>query len=195
MNQPSLKAVAISLDSLKSFTSSALEEYEACTPEDPPGCFAVLVGSVEGDVAIVADLEFATNARAVEQVALEEFSTTVAPCFGAAYKNPRRGFWCSSRDLLRIHRRADELDLEILGSIHLHPDWHRIGPLAERGLCISEIPTPMDEYMFRNTGYAVNMICYMESTGGTVSTAIAAWTPPSDTNSPCNHLPVRFLVS
>lgn len=193
---PDPNTVLISLDLIKSFTTEALSAYEACTPEEPPSCFAILVGRQEGDVAVVAELESAANARAVERVAVEEFSTVIAPCFGTAYENPHRGFWCDSRDLLRIYRRAEARDLQILGSIHLHPDWHRIGPPHERGLRISESPTPMDEYMFRNTGYSVNMICYMESLGPVVSTALAAWRASPDTpDAPCSRLAVRFLPS
>ncbi|MFE9443801.1 hypothetical protein ACFYO2_33575 [Streptomyces sp. NPDC006602] len=193
-SQLGAQTVLMDLDSLKSFVGAARDEYEACTPAEPPGCFAVLVGRIDGDVAVVAGMEFAANVRAVDQVALEEFSTSVAPCFGAAYRNPRRGFWCSPQDLLRIHRQAARADLDILGAIHLHPDWHRIGPPEERGLRISERPTPMDEYMFRNTGYPVNVICYLESIAEEVSATLAAWGPPPRDvpDGHCSELTVRF---
>lgn len=189
--------VLIGLDVLKSFITAAQNEYAECTPKEPPGCFAVLLGTIDNNIANVAALEFATNVRATSAVALEEFASSIEPCFGSAYRNPRRGFWCSPQDLLRIHRQADRSGMEILGSIHLHPDWHHIGPLEERGLRISEDPTPMDRYMFDNSRYPVNMICYLESGGTqTVSAALAAWGPPPEnaTAAPCPRLSLRFLT-
>ena len=196
MNHSTARTVLLDLGYLESFAEAAREEYEACTPEEPPCAFAVLIGSIGNDVAVIERIEFAANVRAVDQAALEEFSAVVAPCFGAAYRNPGRGFWCSPQDLLRIHRQAAKEDLDILGSIHLHPDWHRIGPPKEQGLRTSERPTPMDEYMFRNTGYPVNMICYMESVDGEVSATLAAWGPPPGDlpDGHCSELAVKFRV-
>lgn len=187
-------AVILDFDTLKSFIGVARDEYDTCAPGKPPCCFAVLIGRVRNGVARVTGMEFPTNVRAVDPVAVEEFNTAVAPCFGAAYRNTRRGFWCSPKDLLRIHREAEREDLDVLGSIHLHPDWHRIGPPAERGLTISERPTPMDRYMFRNTRYPLNMICYLESTEDDVAATLAAWGPPpeGDSDGPCPELTVRF---
>lgn len=194
MNSLCPQAVLLDFGPLESFIEAAREEYEACTPDEPPCCFAVLIGRISHDAAVVERLEFAGNVRAVDQAALEEFATTIAPCFGAAYRNPHRGFWCSPQDLLRIHQQAAKEDLDILGSIHLHPDWHRIGPPQEQGLPISERPTPMDEYMFRNTGYPVNMICYMESIEGEATATLAAWGPPPRDlpDAHCSELAVRF---
>ncbi|MEU5165941.1 MULTISPECIES: hypothetical protein [Streptomyces] len=188
--------VLIGFDSLKSFTGAARAEYEDCTPEEPPSCFAVLLGTVEDGVAHVVEIEYATNARASDPIATEEFAGTIASCFGAAYRNPRRGFWCSSKDLLRIQRQGERRRLDILGSIHMHPDWHRMGPPAERGLRISEHPTPMDRYMFDNSRYPVNVICYLESTGGKLSAALAAWGPPPEesADAPCPRLTLRFTA-
>ncbi|WP_217211461.1 hypothetical protein [Streptomyces sp. AC550_RSS872] len=188
--------VLIGFDFLKSFTSAARTEYEECTPEEPPSCFAVLLGTVEDGVAHVAEVEFATNARASDPTAMAEFSGVITTRFGPAYRNPCRGFWCSSKDLLRIQRRAEHQRLDILGSVHMHPDWHRIGPPAERALTISEHPTPMDRYMFDNTRYPVNMICYLESIGGKLSSALAAWGPPSEEqpDASCPRLTLRFAV-
>lgn len=190
-------AVLLSFDILKSFIGVARDEYDMCVPEEPPCCFAVLIGRVRDGMAKVTDIEFASNVRAVDPVALEEFNTSIAPCFGGAYRNTRRGFWCSPKDLLRIHRDAERADLEVLGSIHLHPDWHRIGPPAERGLIISERPTPMDRYMFQNTRYPLNMICYLESEGEEVAATLAAWGPPpeSDPDAQCPELVVKFSSS
>lgn len=187
-------AVLIGFDTLKSFITAAQDEYEACTPQEPPSCFAILLGTLEKGIADITGIEFASNVRATDPVALEEFSDSIAPCFGRAYRNRRRGFWCSPQDLLRIYRKADLDGVDILGSIHMHPDWHRMGPPEERGLVISEDPTPMDRYMFDNTRYPVNMICYLESANQVVSATLAAWGPPADLtpDEPCPRLGVRF---
>jgi hypothetical protein len=186
--------VLIGFDSLKSFTATAHDEYEACSPHEPPSCFAILLGTIADDTATIVSIEFATNVRATDPVALEEFSNSIEPCFGSAYRNPRRGFWCSTHDLLRIHRQAELDGIEVLGSLHLHPDWHRIGPPEERGLRISEEPTLMDRYMFDNSRYPVNMICYLESGTRTVSAALAAWGPPpeGEPDVPCPRLALKF---
>ncbi|MCP9944029.1 hypothetical protein LUX12_03270 [Streptomyces somaliensis] len=188
--------VLVGLDSLKSFVAVAHEEYEACSPHEPPSCFAVLLGTVEDGTADITSVEFATNVRATDPAALKEFAHSVTPCFGSAYANSRRGFWCAPGDLLRLHRQAEREGTEVLGSLHLHPDWHRIGPPGERGLRISEEPTPMDRYMFDNTRYPVNMICYLESGARAVSAALAAWGPPPEgrSDAPCPRLALRFRL-
>ncbi|MFJ9807702.1 hypothetical protein ACIRTB_05690 [Streptomyces sp. NPDC101158] len=192
-------AVVIDRALLGPFLAAARQEYRDCTPEDPPGCFAVLVGALDADAAEVLRIEHAENVRAVDDTAEAEFAASIVPCFGAAYANRRRGFWCSSRDLLRIHRSADRDGLEVLGSIHLHPDWHHIGPPAERGLRISQRPTPMDRYMFAHTGYPVNMICYLEtpdpaSPPATAPTDfLAAWAPPPHPDAAeCAELTIKY---
>jgi hypothetical protein len=137
-----------------------------------------MVGGIADGEVTVERFEFGTNVRATSNLAVNEFSSNIAERFGPAYLNEHRGFWCSSSDLLRIHRDADADGLEILGSVHMHPDWHRIGPPAERGLRISEQPTPMDEYMFAMTGWPVNMICYLERRGRGFFHRYAAWQHP-----------------
>ncbi|MFJ7261243.1 hypothetical protein ACIQV2_13850 [Streptomyces globosus] len=189
---PNPHTVLIGFDALKSFITAAQDEYEACNQQDPPSCFALLLGVISDGIVNISSVEFATNVRATDPIALEEFANSIEPCFGSAYRNLRRGFWCSPKDLLRIHRQADHDGVEVLGSIHLHPDWHRIGPPEERGLRISEEPTPMDRYMFDSSQYPVNMICYLESDGGTVSAALGAWAPPATTEAPCRRLTLRF---
>ena len=79
---------------------------------------------------------------------------------------------------MRITYEAERAGLEILGSVHMHPDWHRIGPTHERGHCLSENPTAMDEHLFRNTGWPLNIICYLESRGDEIVHTYAAWAPP-----------------
>ncbi|MFI9051743.1 hypothetical protein [Streptomyces sp. NPDC053427] len=166
--------------SLDTFLKLCAEEYLSCTPEEPPGCFAVLVGSLFGDIAHINRLEFARNVRASDRTAESEFAANIVPCFGAAYNNKRRGYWCDAKDLLRIDREAQRDGLDIVGSIHLHPDWHRIGPAHERGLQISERTTPMDRHMFANTRWPINMICYLEGRETVLLPTLGAWAPPHD---------------
>lgn len=169
--------VAVSHGTLEPFLHAAFEAYEGCSPAEPPSSFALLLGTLRNGRALIAATEFARNARSADRTATEEFRTTIVPRFGTAYDNIHRGFWCDSRDLLRIHRQAAAQGLEVLGSIHLHPDWHRIGPPSERGLRISEAPTPMDAYMFASTGWLVNMICYVERQEGLLCYTLGAWRP------------------
>ncbi|WP_051877405.1 hypothetical protein [Streptomyces natalensis] len=170
--------VVISHRTLEPFLGVAFDAYKGCSPRKPPSSFALLLGTLRNGRALIQATEFADNVRSADTAAAEEFRTTIIPRFGTAYANMHRGFWCDSRDLLRVHKRAAGLGLDILGSIHLHPDWHRMGPPHERGLQISEAPTPMDAYMFGNTGWPVNMICYVERQDEWLSYALGAWSPP-----------------
>jgi 3-hydroxyacyl-CoA dehydrogenase len=175
------RPVLVDPGALDGFLAAALHEYENCTPTRPPRCFAVLVGTVDDTVIRVRRAHFAESVRAEDPSARAEWSSAIVPCFGSAYANDHRGYWCRPADLLRISRQADSDGLDVLGSVHLHPDWHRIGPPAERGLRISGEPTPMDRYLFANTGWPVNLICYLERVpdgAGIVGHTIAAWAPP-----------------
>jgi proteasome lid subunit RPN8/RPN11 len=144
------------------FLGAAVRVYEAIRPGFPYSCFGVLVGSMRGESARIERVEFGRNVRATDSAALGEFSESIVPCFGTAYKNPHRGYWCDSTDLLRIMRDAEVDELDILGSIHLHPDWHNIDSPGGKGPPLSEHPTRMDKYAFANTGWPVNLICYLE---------------------------------
>lgn len=173
---------------LEPFLTAAKQEYEACTPAAPPACFAILVGHAEPELLTITRVEFGRNVRDRDPVALAEFETSVVPCFGKPYANTRRGFWCDPADVLRISRAADADGLEILGSIHLHPDWHRIGPPAERAARISQHPTPMDRYMLSQAGWPLNLICYLEQRAGRLLHTIGAWSAES------THLTIRSAL-
>lgn len=188
-------AVVMGHRTLEPFLSAALSSYELCTPEKPPSCFAVLLGELVEGEALIHGVEFGRNVRATEPAAAEEYRSTIVPLFGSAYNNQHRGFWCDSTDLLVIQRKADAQGLDILGSVHLHPDWHRIGPPAERGLRISEAPTPMDSYMIGCTSWPVNMICYVERPTQDVHYSLAAWGPPAESGSTgCAPIPIQYLI-
>ncbi|WP_327417479.1 SgcJ/EcaC family oxidoreductase [Streptomyces sp. NBC_01233] len=184
--------VILSHRTFEEFLASAQSAYETCTPGKPPSCFAILVGEIVEGEAFVHRVEFGRNVRSTDPAALDEFSATIVPNFGVAYDNEHRGFWCNSSDLLRIYRKADADGLEIIGSIHMHPDWHRIGPDGERGLTISAAPTPMDVYMFRNTTWPVNLICYLECVNQVVRYSLGAWRSTGDAT--CEPLAIQFTL-
>ncbi|MFD6624420.1 hypothetical protein [Streptomyces diastaticus] len=54
----------------------------------------------------------------------------------------------------------------------------------------------MDRYMFNNSRYPVNMICYLESETKTVSAALAAWgpQPEGEPDAQCPRLALKFSV-
>ncbi|WP_189191220.1 hypothetical protein [Streptomyces albiflavescens] len=177
------------------FLDAALRVYEAIKPGCPYSCFGVLVGRMHGDSARIERVEFGRNVRATDSAARAEFAESIVPSFGTAYENPHRGWWCDSTDLLRIMRDAELDGLDILGSIHLHPDWHNIDSLGG-GPPLSEHPTRMDTYVFVNTGWPVNLICYLERRNCNMYHSWAAWTPhPADHSNPrCHALPVRLAL-
>lgn len=146
-----------------------------------PNSFGLLGGTFEDDAVVVKRCAFASNVRAVDPVPLEEFERNIVPQFGKQYDDGERGFWCSSQDLLKVVREFEDAGLEMLGSIHMHPDWHRIGPPHERGTQkLSEQPSRMDEYLFRNAGWPLNIICYLESRADGIAHTYGAFRPPND---------------
>lgn len=164
------KVIIARPDLLDAFVHAAIGEYRASRPGHPPRHWALLLGRADGDIAHVHRLREARNIREDSPLARTEFAENVIPAFGACYGNPRRGFWCDSRDLLAAHREAEADGLEILGSVHLHP-----GPPFEPDPAISEHPTPMDRYMYTNTGWPVNLITYLSLLDDQPHVAIGAW--------------------
>lgn len=165
-------------------------------PLHRPNSFGLLGGVLEDDAIVVRRFAFAGNVRAVDPAPLEEFRETIVPRFGKQYDDAERGFWCDSRDVLRVMREFAADDLELLGSVHLHPDWHRIGPPHERGTQnLSENPSPMDQYLFRNAGWPLNIICYLETRGDGVTHTYACWRPPrgDDPDARVEPMTMRFF--
>jgi len=179
------RSVLFSETALDSFLSAAAKEYESITPDEPRPCFGVLLGTGAEGAHLVERIEFGRNARGTCPAARQEFATTIVPRFGSAYENPVRAWWLDPADLLDISRRADALDLDILGSIHLHPDWHRLGPESERDRPLSDRPSAMDEYVFRGCGWPINVVCYLERQHGSLYYSVAAW------DGDCLPLPLR----
>jgi hypothetical protein len=182
---------------LDAFLAAAVCEYELITPEAPLPCFALLLGSVDSATYNVERVAFGRNARTSDPAARREFTDSIVPRFGSAYENETRGWWFDSRDLLKAAREAEADGLEVLGSIHMHPDWHRIGPPGERELTLSEHPTSMDQHVFGSTAWPVNLICYLERRDHVIYHALAAWAPPppASPGTRCVELPLRIRTS
>jgi hypothetical protein len=185
-------AVLFSDDVLRKFLDAAVAEYAHITPDEPRPCFGALLGTVVGETVLVSDVAFGRNVRTTDPAAREEFATAIVPRFGAAYENPVRAWWFAPADLLGIARGAEERGLDVLGSIHLHPDWHHIGPPHERGLRVSQEPTPMDRHLFQGTGWPLNMILYLERREGRLYHALGAWAPPTGSDAGCRPLAIRL---
>ncbi|MGW7166763.1 hypothetical protein ACWGH3_15955 [Streptomyces sp. NPDC054884] len=183
---------------LADFLEAAAAAYRLVTAETPLPCFALLLGSVEAATYHVRRVAFGRNARISDPAAQSEFRETIVPEFGSAYENEHRGWWMDSRDVLRVSREADSLSLDLLGSIHMHPDWHRLGPPSERGYVLSERPTPMDRHLFARTEWPLNVICYLERRGGVFYHALAAWAPLTELSSEraeCSEIDLRIRTS
>ncbi|MEU8972800.1 hypothetical protein AB0D11_26610 [Streptomyces monashensis] len=174
-----LPTVLLDDQALADFLEAAVGEYQLITAQAPLPCFALLLGHAEAATYHVRRITFGRNARTTDPSARREFRETIVPVFGPAYENEHRGWWMDSRDLLRASREADALGMDLLGSIHMHPDWHRLGPPSERGRVLSERPTPMDRHLFGRTGWPLNLICYLERRGDAYYHALAAWAPPA----------------
>lgn len=198
------EVVLVDTDIFSSFLDHAKVQYRkgrqsartADMPLHRPNSFGLLGGVLEDDAMVVKQFAFAGNVRAVDQAPLDEFKDNIVPQFGKQYDDAERGFWCDSRDVLKIMRQFESAGLDMIGSIHLHPDWHRIGPAHERGTQkLSEQPSQMDEYLFRNAGWPLNIICYLESRDDGIAHTYAAWRPPrhNDSSARAEEMTIRFF--
>lgn len=187
------EVVLVDLDIFDPFLDHATAQYrkgrESVTAVDlplhRPNSFGLLGGILEDDAMLVKQFAFASNVRAVDPVPLAEFRDNIVPQFGKQYDDGERGFWCDSRDVLKVMREFEDAGLELIGSVHMHPDWHRIGPAHERGTQnLSEKPSRMDEYLFRNAGWPLNIICYLESRAGGIAHTYGAYRAPGSADPP-----------
>ncbi|MEG3628578.1 hypothetical protein [Streptomyces poriticola] len=195
---PAAATVLIDDRALGEFLNAAVAEYRLITADTPLPCFALLLGRAEATAFHVRRVAFGRNARTSDPAARQEFSETIVPRFGPAYENEHRGWWMDSADLLKAAHEAEEAGLDLLGSIHMHPDWHRIGPPSARGQVLSERPTPMDRHLFGRAGWPLNLICYLERRRGVFYHALAAWTPSLPDVSEgggCTELDLRVRTS
>jgi hypothetical protein len=160
-----------------------------------PRCWALLVGQAEEALIQVQRVCWARNVRETDSTVLEEFSEVIVPCFGSGYSDDRRGYWCDPADVLRISREAEAAGMDVLGSVHMHADMHLFWPEHAAGLLLSERPTPMDEYLFRNGAWPLNLICYLEGKDEDreITVRLGAWAPPpfGNTGAPAVRLDVR----
>lgn len=198
-----VEAMVAEADVFAEFIEDALDQYRrglasvtaGGTHPHLPNSFGLLGGALEGDALVVRRIAFADNVRAVDDTPVAEFRQNIVPRFGKQYDNSERGFWCDSRQLLKVTREFEAEGLEMLGSVHMHPDWHRTGPPEQRGTQrLSENPSRMDEYLFRNAGWPLNVICYLESRGCGVTHTFAAWRPPVAEGAKATKTPIRFFV-
>jgi hypothetical protein len=166
-----------------------------------PRCWAILVGQAQfagqaqEAIILVQGVRWARNVRESDATVLEEFSEVIVPCFGSGYSDGRRGYWCDPADTLRISREAEAAGMDVLGSVHMHADMHRFWPEHAGGQLLSECPTPMDEYLFRNGAWPLNLICHLEGKDEDreIAVRLGAWAAPpfGDTGAPAVRMDVR----
>jgi hypothetical protein len=173
--------VHLGLEPARRFADIAMQEYRKClgsrdangVPSHLPRAWALLFGRSDGSRIAISDLEFVPNVRDRDKTVIAEFETTIAARFGDVYRNPGRGFWCDESQVLQAIKRHAENGLDLLGSVHSHPNWHEIGPPRERFQRLSEHPTRMDDYLFRQSGWPVNVIWYVRGE----EHRVACWRP------------------
>lgn len=179
------------------FIDTAVQQYQKCldsrnaegVPSHLPRASALLFGQSDGVEITISGIEFVQNVRDSDQSVMAEFEGTIAPRFGDVYRNPGRGFWCDEEGVLQAIKQQAENGLELMGSVHSHPNWHEIGPQHERYQKLSENPTRIDEYLFSQSCWPVNVIWYVHSTGGDIAHRVAGWRPGSEQ---CARLDIRL---
>ena len=184
-------------ESTRRFILNAVEEHQKCldsrnadgVPTHSPRATGLLFGRPEGTELFIGDIEFVPNVRDSDEGVIAEFETTIASQFGDVFKKPGRGFWCDDKSVLQAIKRQAAKGLELMGSVHSHPNWHEIGPPHERFQELSENPTGMDEYLFRQSGWPVNVIWYVRALPGGMTHRVAAWRPGAVK---CDKLQIRL---
>ncbi|GII87795.1 hypothetical protein Ssi03_57850 [Sphaerisporangium siamense] len=179
------------------FIGDALREYQECldsrdadgVPSHLPRASALLFGQADGDEIAISDIEFVPNVRDSDESVMAEFEATIVPRFGEVYRNPKRGFWSDEKGVLQAIMKQSANGLELMGSIHSHPNWHEIGPRHERYQRLSEKPTKIDDYLFRQSCWPVNVIWYVHESGGGIAHRVAGWRPGPDQ---CDRLDIRI---
>jgi hypothetical protein len=191
------KIVHFGSDAARRFIGKAVQEYQKClnsrnadgVPSHVPRAPGLLFGQFVGSEIAISDIEFVSNVRDSDESVIAEFNETIAVQFGDVYKNPGRGFWCDEKSILQAIKRQSANGLDLMGSIHSHPNWHEIGPPRERYQTLSENPTPMDEYLFRQSCWPVNVIWYMRANTGGFAHRVAGWRLGSEG---CERLEMRI---
>ena len=189
--------VRFELEPARRFVDNAVQEYQLCldsrdadgVPSHLPRASGLLFGRWNGTEITISDIEFVPNVRGSDKSVIAEFESTIAPRFGDVYRNPGRGFWCDEKDVLRVIKEKSAHGLELMGSVHSHPNWHEIGPPHERVQQLSENPTRMDEYLFGQSSWPVNVIWYIRAVDDGLEHRVAGWRPGTG---PCERLDVRL---
>lgn len=177
------KTVRFGLEPARYFIAEAAQEYQRCldsrdtdgVPSHLPRVSGLLFGRSDGAEITISAIEFAPNVRDRDESVMAEFEDVIAPQFGDVYRNPGRGFWCDEKSVLQAVKRHSADGMDLMGSIHSHPNWHEIGPLKERRQELSENPTRMDEYLFRQSCWPVNVIWYVRAIGDVLAHRVAGW--------------------
>lgn len=191
------KTTHLAIEPARRFANRAISEYQKCldsrgadgVPSHLPRASGLLFGEFSADAITISDIEFVLNIRDSNASVMAEFEGPIAARFGDVYKNSGRGFWCDEVGVLCAIKRQSERGRELMGSVHSHPDWHDIGPRHERSQRLSENPTQMDQYLFRQSCWPVNLIWYISSGGGDMAHCVAGWRPGADH---CDRLDVRI---
>ncbi|MDO0924442.1 hypothetical protein QQY24_03055 [Streptomyces sp. TG1A-8] len=179
------------------FIDHAVQEYQKCldsrngdgVPTHLPRASALLFGESDGVEITISGIEFVTNVRDSDESVMAEFEGTIAPRFGDVYRNSGRGFWCDGKGVLQAIKKQSVRGRELMGSVHSHPNWHEIGPPHERYQELSENPTRMDEYLFRQSCWPVNVIWYIRGGRGGTAHRVAGWRPGAER---CESLDIRI---
>ena len=177
------ETVRFDIAPIRCFIGAASREYQKCLdsrkdsgiPTHLPRASALLFGRSNDTEITISDIEFVSNIRDSDESIIAEFEGVIAPQFGDVYKNPGRGFWCDEKDVLQAIKKRFADGLELMGSIHSHPNWHEIGPPHERFQELSENPTRMDEYLFCQSRWPVNIIWYIRDGNGSIAHRAAGW--------------------
>ncbi|MES4887040.1 hypothetical protein [Streptomyces sp. NPDC096012] len=191
------RAARFESEPLRCFIDNAVQEYQKCldsrdaygVPTHLPRASGLLFGRSDSSDIKISDIEFVQNVRDRDESVMAEFEANIVPQFGEVYRNPGRGFWSDDKSVLQAIQRQSEKGLDLLGSVHSHPNWHEIGPPHERFQELSENPTRMDEYLFRQSSWPVNVIWYIRAIDGFLEHRVAGWRPGAER---CERLDIHI---
>jgi len=178
-------AVVIEAAPARQFAQFVVDEHQKCldsrdefeVPGYIPRAEAMLFGTWDDSKITISAIDFIENVRGTDSAIIAEFESQLAPKFGKVFLNKERGYWFDEREVLRAIRKRSREGLNPVGSVHSHPNWHEIGPPSERGAELSENPTRLDEYLFEELGWPVNIIWYVRAGGERWKHKVASWRP------------------
>lgn len=185
------------LEPTRRFLNRAVQEHQKCldsrnadgAPSHVPSVTGLLFGQSDDAEITIHEIEFVANIRGTDASVIAEFERSIVPQCGEQYRNRERGFWSDDKAVFEAVKRQAANGLKLMGSIHSHPNWHEIGPPHERFQQLSEKPTKMDEYLFRQSCWPVNVIWYVRAFSGGMTHRVAGWRPGAEQ---CNRLEVKL---